>query len=40
MLARAGVLETLILPVVMLAMVGPTRFGLLAAYAAGLVAGQ
>lgn len=39
MFARVGVLEALVLPVMMLAVIGPTRFGLMVAYAAGLSVG-
>ncbi len=39
MFARVGVLELLALPLVMAAVIGPYRFGILVAYAAGLQAG-
>ena len=39
MFGRIGVLEALVLPVMMMAMIGPTRFGLMASYAAGLAVG-
>jgi hypothetical protein len=39
MFARFGVLEMLALPLVMAVVIGPYRFGILVAYAAGLQTG-
>ena len=40
MFGRVGVLEILVVPVIVLAAIGPTRFGMMVAYAAGYAAGS